>query len=212
MFGITDFPAYLLGAVAIILLPGPNSLYCLSTAAQYGKRAAAKVIAAIFIGDTILIMLTVLGATSVLHAFPNLFTALKWLGGAYLAYLGIKLLHGAWQTWQKRSMRNTAHIKEQNQPNVFQRALILSLSNPKAILFFLSFFIQFVEPNYPNPLLSFFILGLILQIISMIYLAILSWSGIKLVQWLGQRPTYATFAMGATGALFIGFAVKLATS
>ena len=96
MYGIIDFPLYLIGAVTIVLIPGPNSLYCLAVATQQGARQAAKVMAAIFLGDSVLILCAVGGAASLLKSNPVLFGILKSTGGFYLAYLGIKMLRGAW--------------------------------------------------------------------------------------------------------------------
>lgn len=95
MYGIIDFPLYLIGAITIVLIPGPNSLYCLAVATQQGARQAAKVMAAIFIGDSVLILCAVGGAASLLKSHPLLFGALKCAGGLYLAYLGINMLRGA---------------------------------------------------------------------------------------------------------------------
>ena len=83
--------------ITVILLPGPNSLYCLTTAGRYGTRAALRVMAAIFIGDSTLMLLATGGAASLLRANPTLFHILQTAGGAYLAYLGIRLLHAAQQ-------------------------------------------------------------------------------------------------------------------
>ena len=95
MFGITDLATYTLGVVAIILLPGPNSMYCLTIAGQYGIKAAYRAVAGILLGDFLLILATVLGAGTVLKLYPALFHGIKLLGGLYLAYIGWNLLRGA---------------------------------------------------------------------------------------------------------------------
>ena len=89
---------------------------------------------------------------------------------------------------------------------------MLSISNPKAILFFVSFFIQFVDPGYAHPGVSFLVLGLILQLISGIYLSLLIFTGARLAQWFRQRKRLATGALSGVGAMFVGFGVKLATA
>ena len=97
-----------------------------------------------------------------------------------------------------------------NQP--FRKALLLSLSNPKAILFFISFFIQFVDPGYAYPGLSFLVLGTILEIISALYLSFLIFSGVRLAAWFRRRQRLAAGASSGVGALFVGFGVKLASA
>ncbi len=212
MFGITDLTAYIIGSIIIILLPGPNSLYCLSVSAAHGARKGYRTVAGIFLGDSILILVTVLGMGSLLKLYPVLFTAIKLLGGLYLSYLGTKLLISGYQTFRHRAQIADAKPKLITAPisqNFFYRALLLSLTNPKAILFFLSFFVQFVEPTYPYPFLSFLILAIILQLISFSYLSVMVFSGKKLSRKFSQSPTLIIASTTFTGLLFIGFAMNL---
>ncbi len=212
MLGITDLTAYVLGVIAIILLPGPNSIFCLTVAGQYGAKTAYRAIAGIFIGDCILILATVLGAGTVLKNYPAVFWVIKILGGLYLAYIGFNLLKSGIQGW-KKPMPISPDIEVTPvvvaAPKVFSRALTLSLLNPKAILFLLSFFVQFVDPKYAHPTVSFLVLGIILQTISMLYLNILVISGTRLVSWFRRSRHIAALGMSSVGALFMGFAVKL---
>ena len=212
MFGITDLTAYIIGSIIIILLPGPNSLYCLSVSAAHGARKGYRTVAGIFLGDSILILVTVLGMGSLLKLYPVLFTAIKLLGGLYLSYVGTKLLISGYQTFRHRAQIADAKPKLITAPisqNFFYRALLLSLTNPKAILFFLSFFVQFVEPTYPYPFLSFLILAIILQLISFSYLSVMVFSGKKLSRKFSQSPTLIIASTTFTGLLFIGFAMNL---
>ncbi|MDO5058812.1 MAG: leucine efflux protein LeuE [Neisseria sp.] len=207
----------MIGAIAIILLPGPNSMYCLTVAGQYGIKAAYRAVAAILLGDSILILATVLGAGTLLKLYPALFHGIRLVGGLYLAYLGWNLLRAAVKKWHYRVPQNAADAsfsdglenKQTVPQNIFSRALVLSLTNPKAILFFLSFFVQFVDPAYPNPALSFFILAVILQLISFAYLNILVFSGYRLTQAFRKRVKTSAVAMGIVGLMFVGFAVKM---
>lgn len=208
MFGITDLSTYIIGTVAIILLPGPNSMFCLAVAGQYGAAIAYRAVAAIFIGDGLLMLATALGAASFLKANPQWFDALRLAGALYLAYIGINLLLGAYHHWQQTPKPAKLSTKVRAR-RVFAKALTLSLMNPKAILFFLSFFVQFVDPNYPQPYLSFLLLALILQAISMIYLSVLIFAGVRLVRAFAKHHRVGAGGMGAIGTLFMGFAAKL---
>src|SRR4030095_8128768 len=95
MLGVTDIWTYVIGTVAIILLPGPNSLYVLSTAARHGVRAGSRAAAGVFLGDWTLMVLAALGVASVLKAFPPLFMVVKYAGAGYLGYVGIMMAVGA---------------------------------------------------------------------------------------------------------------------
>ena len=211
MNGISDLPQYLIGVIAVILVPGPNSLYCLSVAGQHGSRAAYRAIAGILLGDSLLILATVFGAGALLHRYPYLFHGIKIAGGLYLAWLGLNLLKGGWLAWQTR--RNTAPVTQKVAPRrIFHHALTLSLMNPKAILFFLSFFTQFVRADAPHPLYSFLILALILQSVSFTYLNILAFAGMRLTAVFARSRALAAVGMTLVGLLFIAFAVKLWTA
>lgn len=211
MFGITDFWTYLAGALFVVLIPGPNSLYVIALAAQHGARSAYRAAYGIFLGDTILMSLTVAGAASLLRTTPQLFVAFKLVGAIYLSWMGVKLLY---TTVCKLRQPEAAPLKEvpiqSHKP--FTKALLISLLNPKAIFFFLSFFIQFVDPTYQYPILSFTLLGLVLQTFSMIYLSILIFSGVRLATLFRRGRWLAASANSAAGALFIGFGIKLAST
>jgi len=210
--GITDFWTYLIGVVVIVLLPGPNSLLVLTTAVQHGVREGYRAACAIFLGDAILMLLAVVGVASLLKAEPMLFMVIKILGALYLCYVGFGLLRHAWQLWRIPESRLRPTTQAKLELHSFRRALLLSLSNPKAILFFISFFIQFVDPAYAHPGLSFLILGIVLELISALYLSILIFAGVHLALWFQRRRFLTAGATSSVGALFVGFGVKLATA
>src|SRR5512133_946995 len=94
-YGVTDLWTYVVGAFGIILLPGPNSLYVLSVATARGVRAGFQGAYGVFVGDTILLLCTALGAAGVLRTYPAMFMVVKYVGAAYLAWVGFNLLRAA---------------------------------------------------------------------------------------------------------------------
>jgi leucine efflux protein len=214
MFGITDLTTYIIGTIFIILLPGPNSLYVLSVAAKRGVRAGYQGAAAVVVGDTVLMVLAAAGVGTLLAAYPGVFTVIKYAGGAYLAWIGIQLIRGAIQRWQHGADTGDAEpvVTSQDASHPFKRALVISLLNPKAMLFFVSFFIQFVDPAYPHPVLTFAILGGILQVISIAYLSALILVGVRVADTFRRRHRLTAVMTGGVGTLFIGFGAKLATA
>lgn len=210
MFGITDLATYLIGTTLIVMLPGPNSLYVMSIASKYGVRTGYWGALGVFTGDLILILCTVLGAASLLHRFEWIFIFLKILGAVYLSYLGIKLLIAGYHGFRTppRFMSETPSSVEHIHP--YRTALTISLLNPKAILFYLSFFVQFVDPLYPYPALSFTLLSIFLQIISLSYLSLLIFSGVSLASFFQHRYRFSACCVAAVGLLFCGFGLKLA--
>lgn len=214
MFGITDLTTYIIGTILIVLLPGPNSIYVMTIASRYGVKAGYIGALGVYTGDMILIILTALGAASLLHTFPWLFILLKVIGAVYLSYLGIKLLMAAYKTWKATVAPEQIQQKQEGlkQPHPFRTALTISILNPKAILFYLSFFVQFVDPSYPYPMLTFTALAVVLQIISMSYLTVLIFSGVKLASFFSYRYKLTACCVASVGLLFCGFGLKLATS
>ncbi|MEU4156688.1 leucine efflux protein LeuE [Actinoplanes sp. NPDC026670] len=214
MLGITDFWTYVLGVVAIILLPGPNSIFVLSVGAQRGVRAGYQAAAGVFLGDAVLMILSATGVASLLSTYPPLFLVLKYAGAAYLGWVGLNIIRGAWGKWRNRAEIAPAAVEEPpaELQRPFRRAAVISLLNPKAILFFVSFFIQFVEPGYAHPAVSFLILGAVVQFFSALYLTALIFGGRYLAGQFQRRQRLATGAATAVGALFVGFGIKLATA
>lgn len=208
--GITDLWTYVLGAIFIVLLPGPNSLYVMSVASREGVAAGYRGACGVFLGDTVLMVLTAAGAASLLRTHPAVFLMLKYAGAAYLAWVGLGLLRQSFVSWRGGAPATGSTVTEASSP--FRRALVISLMNPKAILFFLSFFIQFVDPQAAQPALAFLVLGLILQVLSALYLSLLIFGGACLAAQFRRRQRLAAAGTASVGGVFLGFGFKLATA
>jgi leucine efflux protein len=197
--------------VVIVLLPGPNSLYVATVAARQGPGRGWRAAFGIFAGDTVLILATAAGAASLIHLFPLAFEGFKIVGALYLGWIGYELLRSGWK--QRRLERPAvltapvARAKLHQDP--FLRALGLSLTNPKAILFFLAFFTQFVSPSAESLTLAYFVLGVVVQIVSLSYLWMLIVAGHRLAKQVEEHPRWAGAGLMLVGTFFIGFALRL---
>jgi leucine efflux protein len=213
-YGVTDIWTYVMGAFGIILLPGPNSLFVLSVATARGVKAGYQGAVGVFVGDTILLMLTALGAASLLRGNPPLFMLVKYSGAAYLAWLGANLVWTAIQKWRSADVPEVRAVTETpaNLEHPFKRALVISLLNPKAILFLLSFFVQFIDPDYKTPAVPFLILSAIVMAFSAIYLSALIFAGARLAQLFRARKRLSGALSSSVGGLFLWFGAKLATA
>ncbi|MFH9265577.1 leucine efflux protein LeuE [Streptomyces sp. NPDC017546] len=225
MLGVTDLPTYLAGLALIVLLPGPNSLYVLSVAARRGVRTGYSAAAGVWTGDAILMTLSALGAASLLQTTPLLFAIVKYAGAAYLTWMAIGMLRAAVSLWRERHRRTAELVETVDTAQMagapgakapverpYRRALVVSLINPKAILFLISFFVQFVDPGYAYPALSFLVLGTLLQLASFAYLSVLIFGGTRLAAAFRRRKRLSAGATSAAGVLFLGFAAKLSLS
>lgn len=211
--GITDLWTYVFGVVFIVLLPGPNSMYVLSLAAVRGVKTGYRAACGVFVGDTVLMVLSAAGVASLLKANPLLFSVVKYGGAAYLLYLGTGMLRSAWRKLRAPAQPGAGEaepVRAVDGARPLRKALVVSLLNPKAILFFISFFIQFVDPAFAHPALSFVVLGAIAQFASFLYLSTLIFTGARLAEHFRRRRKLAAGASSAVGGLFIGFSVKLA--
>ncbi|MEU6852427.1 leucine efflux protein LeuE [Actinacidiphila alni] len=226
MLGTTDLSTYLAGLAVIVLLPGPNSLYVVSVAARRGRRVGYRAAAGVVCGDTVLMTLSAAGVASLLKASPIAFDIVKFAGAGYLTWLAVGMLRGARRMWRERTVRRAALAVEADAEGTagaapvaavaaepverpYCRALIVSLFNPKAILFFIAFFVQFVDPDYAHPALSFLVLGAWAQLFSITYLSLLIFGGSYLAAAFRRRRRLAAGLSAGAAGVFLGFAAKL---
>ncbi|WP_194919958.1 leucine efflux protein LeuE [Catenulispora rubra] len=217
MLGTVDLPTFVLGALLIVLLPGPNSLYVLTVGARKGVRTGYRAACGVFLGDAVLLTLTAAGAASMLKRSPATFDVVKYLGAAYLAWLGFGMLRSAVKAWRQRSAAPAADAAAMAEAmeaaeRPFRRALVVSLLNPKAILFDLAFLTQFVNPHAAHPTEAFALLSTIVMLFSAGYLSVLIFTGHRLATAFRRRKRLAASMTGGIGSLFLGFALKLATA
>lgn len=135
--------AFVAASTALLFIPGPTVLLVLSYALSQGKRVALATAAGVALGDFIAMTASLLGLGALVLASATLFTMLKWVGAAYLVYLGIKLIRSA------PSAKPGALIKTAEVPasSAFGHAMVVTALNPKSIVFFIAFVPQFVEPQ-----------------------------------------------------------------
>ena len=207
-FGILNIWAYALGALIIVMIPGPNTLFVLKTSIVDGRRAGFTAAAGVFTGDAVLVFLAYL-----VLAHPEVFFWLKILGAAYLAWLGGKAIHATFFAKKAEKAEGESEVvvkKSCSLVKVYRNALALSLTNPKSILFYVSFFVQFIDPAFDNPAISYTILALILECFSMAWMTLLITAGADLLKFFGRRPSVAKLGNTAMGSMFLLFASKLA--
>jgi len=208
--GINDFSSYLLGTLLIILLPGPNSLYVLTIATQKGWRSGAWGALGIFVGDSILMGAVALGAASLLMSSPLLFQFVRIIGAIYLAWIGLGLLRSGRLRWTTQSHSKVYEIQARlMQLHPLLAALSLSLTNPKAIFFFIAFFSQFIQSDFEYPGFTLIYLATVLQIMSMAYLMGLILVGQYFSEHFKNHRRFTAGLWILAGLLFIGFALRL---
>lgn len=210
-FGVLNIWAYVLGALLIVIVPGPNTLFVLKTSVVDGRRAGFVAATGVACGDAVLVFLAYLGVAALLAAHPEVFFWIKMIGAAYLAYLGGKAIVATFFSGHRKDETNETPVRHASSlVKVYRNALGLSLTNPKSILFYVSFFVQFIDPNYANPAVSYIILAAILELFNLMWMTTLITAGADLLRFVGRRPSMAKFGNTAMGSLFLMFASKLA--
>jgi leucine efflux protein len=205
-YGVLNYWTYLVGAIFIVLVPGPNTIFVLKNSVWRGVKGGYLAACGVFIGDAVLMFLAYAGVAALIKTTPVLFNIVRYLGAFYLLYLGAKILYA---TLKSKATETAA--EETPFGAIFKRALILSLTNPKAILFYVSFFVQFIDVNAPHSGLSFFILAITLEIVSFFYLSFLIFSGAFVTQYIRTKKKLAKVGNSLIGLIFVGFAARLAT-
>ena len=190
--------------------PGPNMLLVMSMGARVGfRRAMATMLGCL---SAVLLMITVsaLGLGALLQASPTLFNVMRWVGAIYLAYLGI-------QSWRAPLHDlNTSNAPESVAPtsqllrHFYRQGFLVASSNPKAILFAVAFLPQFIDADLPK-LTQFFVLITTFTTIEIAWYLIYAICGTSLSVFLRKMTVQKMFNRG-TGAVFVGFAVWMATS
>ena len=133
---------YLLASIGLSLTPGPNSLLALTHGALYGARRTLFTIIGGVFGFSALIALAMFGLTALLQASASVLTVLKWVGGAYLLWLGIQL----WRSPALQLDVNTRVARLSN-AGMFRQGLLSAMANPKVLLFYGAFLPQFIDPQ-----------------------------------------------------------------
>ena len=139
--------AYALAATVIIVIPGPTILLVITQSLSHGKMATVPLVLGVMLGDTLALIASLLGLGAILATSAFLFSVVKWIGAAYLVYLGISL-------WRKSNASFTiAESDKTARPRkLFMNAFIVTTFNPKGIVFFIAFLPQFVKPEFDVPL------------------------------------------------------------
>ncbi len=136
--------AYVLACSLLLLIPGPTILTVISYSVANGRRANVALVAGVALGDSTALLLSIAGLGALLSTFSWMFTLLKWAGGLYLIFLGIKLL---------RAKRTSLEFNDTNIPesrfSLFRNVWLVTALNPKGIIFFVAFLPQFINPDYP---------------------------------------------------------------
>lgn len=195
------FAEFVAASVAIILLPGPGQLAILTATFAGGRQAGLRAVAGLLTGDLCIMTITALGVATVLGIHPEIGTAIRWIGGLYICWIGL-------QTLVSRLDALTATKSVDGTPNWYLRTLGVTLLNPKAILFFVSFFPLFMDPAR-GLARSFLQMGAVFTLLSGCYLIFFAWMGSALSEKLRASNTASIWLPRVLGSVILLFGGKM---
>jgi threonine/homoserine/homoserine lactone efflux protein len=202
MFGIQHYLSFVTAILIFQLLPGPGTMAILGATARDGVRCGLGAVLGTLLGDFLFMLAAVLGLAAVLAAYPLAFSAMRWFGLGYLIWIGIHLLHSA-ATGQAAT--GTAHLGGWAH---VRRACAVSLTNPKAIMFFMGFFPLFLRADARPVTLA--VMMAHVTLLSFLYQAMLVLAGNLAAKRLRRFPLVRTVGNWIAGLALIGFGLRLA--
>ena len=203
MFGVNDYGAFVVAVIVFLAIPGPGNLALVTSTGKGGVLGGLAATLGVIAGDQVLIWLAVAGMAALLTTSPVLFSAVQWLGAAYLAWLGWKML---------TAQPGDAPVLQIRAGQYFRQALLITLLNPKAIVFYMAFFPLFVDPARHQGLLTFAVMALTVAALTLLYGALAVGITKVFAERLRASPTATRWLNRLAGTLLLGFGIKLALS
>ena len=189
---------------ALILAPGPDMLYVISRGIAHGRRAGILSAIGVVCGILVHTTAAALGLTLILQTSALAFLLVKYVGAAYLIYLGIK----SWRDTGALSLQTP--LPAVRSSAVFWQGVLSNVFNPKIAIFFLAFLPQFVEKGSSNVTWQMIFLGVTFACFGLCFLLVVGYSSGAIGRWLTHRPRYTQFLQRLAGGILIGLGIRLA--
>ena len=201
--GVADYGAFVIAIVVFLAIPGPGNLALITSTSKGGIAGGMGATFGVIAGDQVLLWAAVAGVSALMAAYPTAFHLVQWLGAAYLAWLGAKML---------LAKPGGAPVLAMKTGHYFRQTLLITLLNPKAIVFYLAFFPLFIDPAQHQGLLTFGVMAATIAALTFLY----GLGAVLLTYFLAERlranPRISVLLEKVAGVFLIGFGIKLALS
>jgi leucine efflux protein len=201
MFGISDYGAFVVAVVVFLAIPGPGNLALLTATGQGGLRAGFAAAFGVIAGDQVLLWLAVAGVSAVLLANPSVYDMVRLAGAFYLLGLGVALL---------RTQVGGAAVMTLKPDHYFRQAWLITVLNPKAIVFYMAFFPLFIDPVAQQGVLTLAVMAATIAVVTLVYCVVVVLLAYRLADRFRSSPLLAAMLNKLAGALLVAFAVKMA--
>ena len=203
MFGVADYGAFVAAIIIFLAIPGPGNLALITSTSKGGIAGGLAATMGVIAGDQVLMWMAVAGVAALLTAYPAAFHAVQWLGAAYLAWLGFRMLTA------KPGDKPVLNIQPRH---YFRQAALITLLNPKAIVFYMAFFPLFVDPVRHQGMLTFGVMAATIAALTFLYGLVVVLLTHFLAEKIRANPIVTRVLEKTAGVFLIGFGVKLAVS
>lgn len=206
MFGIHDLTLFIIACILLAITPGPDTTLVFAQTLRHGVRGGLIASLGVITGCLVHVTAASVGLSAILAASAHAFNVVKWLGAAYLAFIGVRTIIAA----GRASAAAAAQPEALRTSSVFWTGFLTNVLNPKVAVFFLAFLPQFVSADAAYAPLGFAMLGLIFIVVGFVWLVVLAFVAARSAAALGGRGRLKVWLERALGAAFIALAAKLA--
>jgi len=203
MFGVADYGAFVAAIIVFLAIPGPGNLALITSTTKGGVAGGLAATLGVIAGDQVLMWAAVAGVAALLLAYPAAFHAVQWLGAIYLAWLGLRMLLA------KPGAKPVLNIQPRH---YFRQAALITLLNPKAIVFYMAFFPLFVDPSRQPGVQTFAAMAVTIAVLTLTYGLIVVLLTRALAEKMRASPLIGRALEKAAGIFLLGFGIKLALS
>jgi len=201
MLGVTDYGTFVVTIIVFLLIPGPGNLALITSTSKGRIPGGLAATFGVILGDQVLMWSAVAGVAALLSAYPDAFNAVQWVGAAYLAWLGAKML---------LAKPGAAPVLNITAGHYLRQAMMITLLNPKAILFYMAFFPLFVDPAHQQGLTTYAFMAATIAVLTFFY----GLTSTLLTHFLAERiranPAVSTVLEKIAGLFLVGFGIRLA--
>ncbi|HSI54246.1 MAG: LysE family transporter [Ramlibacter sp.] len=203
MFGVADYGAFVVAIIVFLAIPGPGNLALITSTGKGGVAGGLAATMGVIAGDQVLMWSAVAGVAALLSAYPAAFHIVQWAGAVYLAWLGMKML---------LAKPGAAPILNIQPRHYFKQAGLITLLNPKAIVFYMAFFPLFVDPAHHQGMLTFGVMAATIAVLTFTYGLIVVLLTYHLAERMRANPVIGRVLEKIAGVFLLGFGLKLAIS
>ncbi len=204
MFNLPNLPVFLLAALALLLTPGPAVLYIVARSLDQGRRAGLVSVLSIEVGNSVHVLGAALGLSALILSSALAFSIVKYLGAAYLIYLGLRRLLA------RDPAQQAAAFQRQSLRRIFRQGVIVAILNPKTALFFLAFLPQFVDPSRGSVTAQLLTLGCLFVLMAVITDSLYALLAGTAGQWLKGTRSFVRAEKYVVGSVYIGLGLTAA--